>query len=204
MVVRISMTFMGMTDISRVREISVKSENSGDLSSVINAAVMAPNTRSYGLDLDGLNAKISSTPIVEKSSVRRTANGNIIVNVKLYKPVAIWTDGTLFYPISEHGDIIKSASDVRPSGILFRGEIKSDVNEILDTVRNLSDKIDFIERIENRRWDIYTTNGIRIMLPSTNESNAIANILDMEKKHNILSKELTTIDMRDDKRVLVK
>ena len=64
--------------------------------------------------------------------------------------------------------------------------------------------IDYIEWIEDRRWNIHTTGGITIKLPEENFSHAIAELITLNKNQNILDRDIHVIDMRDSARILVK
>ena len=70
--------------------------------------------------------------------------------------------------------------------------------------QKLLGQVDYLEWIENRRWDLHTTGGITIMLPEQSPETAIGTILVLNKNHNLLSKSIKVIDMRDDARILVK
>lgn len=123
----------------------------------------------------------------------------------MYTAVAQWTDGDAFYPLSADGTIVQRPDDERtPSSVLFRGQIPSDISDITKAAHNLIENLDYIEWIENRRWNIQTTGGITVMLPENNPESAIANLVMLDKKHKLLSRKISVIDMRDDTRILVK
>ncbi len=88
--------------------------------------------------------------------------------------------------------------------VLFHGELPADISEITEVAHNLIAYLDYMEWIENRRWNMVTKGGITILLPEENPSAAISSLLVLEKNHNILSKDIRVIDMRDDARILVK
>jgi len=64
--------------------------------------------------------------------------------------------------------------------------------------------LDYLEWIENRRWNLHTTGGITIMLPEQNPVDAIGQLVSLNNNHNILSRKINLIDMRDSARILVK
>jgi cell division septal protein FtsQ len=51
---------------------------------------------------------------------------------------------------------------------------------------------------------MYTNDGITIMLPEKNPLAAIGTLISLNTNHNILSKDIKLIDMRDSARILVK
>ena len=197
---------MGHTTVSRVHSISISADvRDKDLSALAAAAAIAPGTGAFSIDLDALNARVGAVPGVRASAVHRRADGNLVVRVKLYRAVALWTDGQNYFPLSADGTIVNQPDAERKSGtVLFRGPLPSDVGEITNVAHNLIGNLDYMEWIENRRWNLITTGGTTILLPEKNPDDAIAQLIVLDKNHKILSRDIKTIDMRDSARILVK
>lgn len=204
--VRVIMTGMGHGYNAHVHNISVSANvENKDLSALVAATNVAPNTRAYSIDLDAMNARILAVPGVKASAVRRLPNGNIIVRAEMYKAVALWTDGQHFYPLAADGKIVNKPTDVRDlSHVVFRGPVPQDISEITRAAHELVGHLNYMEWIENRRWNLHTNNGITVMLPEENPLAAIGALIALNSNHKILDKDITLIDMRDDARILVK
>ncbi len=204
--VRITMIGMGHGPMSHIRNISVSADqNNKDLSRLINAAGIVPGTRATGDNLIQINERINAVPGVKNSATKRRPNGNLDIRVELYRAVALWTDGTNYYPLSADGTIVNQPTDQRGEGaIVFRGTVPSDISEITKQAHNLADDLDYLEWIENRRWNITTTGGITVMLPEKSPDAAIGSLILLNKNHGILAKDIKIIDMRDPARILVK
>lgn len=204
--VRIIITGVGRTPISYVHNISISSDsNDKNLSAIASAAALAPNTRSYSIDLAQMNERISAVPGVRKSSVRRMPNGNISVYVSMYQAVALWTDGENFFPLSGDGTIVNTPTETRNmANVVFRGPLPSDITEITRIAHNMVGNLDYMEWIENRRWNMHMFNGITVLLPEHDPESAIGTLMSLNNKHKILTKDISVIDMRDNARILVK
>ena len=99
----------------------------------------------------------------------------------------------------------KSPITDRPeSTLLFRGQLPNDISDITNAANDMISDIDYIEWIENRRWNIQTTGGITIKLPEHDFVSAIASLITIDKTHNLLGRDIRVIDMRDPARILVK
>lgn len=92
----------------------------------------------------------------------------------------------------------------QPNTAVLRGRVPNEIGEITKAAHNLIGDLDYLEWIDGRRWNLVTLGGITIMLPENDPISAIGNIVMLDKKHNILSKDIKVIDMRDDTRILVK
>lgn len=203
---RIVMICTGYGRDAYVRSISISADGANkDLTAIATATAVAPGTRAYNINLDEINARVGAVPGVRKSAVRRRSDGNLSVHIEFYRPVAQWTDGINYFPLSADGTIVNRPTDTRNTDtVVFRGDVPTDISEITRAATNIIDDIDYLEWIERRRWNIHTTNGITIMLPEKNPDTAIASLMVLDKNHQILSKDLELIDMRDDARILVK
>lgn len=203
---RIVMICTGHGTLSYVRTMSITADiPNKDLTPVVTAAAVAPGTRAFGETLNAINARIAATPGIKNAATRRLANGNLAIHVQLHQAVAQWTDGNQYFPLSADGTIVNKPSDNRtPNTVVFRGPVPNDISGITTTAQNMVSDIDYLEFIENRRWDLHTIDGITIMLPEQNPDAAIASLMVLDKNHNILSKDLDIIDMRDSARILVK
>lgn len=204
--VRVIMTGMGHGDLSRVRSISISADIADkDMSALAAAAAVAPGTSALTVNLNQLNHRIGAVAGVRSSAVRRLPNGNLVVRVKLYRAVALWTDGMNYFPLSADGTIVNQPSaDRKPGTVLFRGILPNDISEITTVAHNLIGDLNYMEWIENRRWDLVTTGGITVMLPEKSPDAAIAQLIVLNKNHHIFDRNISVIDMRDDARILVK
>lgn len=203
---RIIMTCMGYGSVGTVRQISFSADVSDmDLAPVAAAAGVVPGTRAATVDLDAMRARINAVPGVRDAAVRRMPNGALRVRVAMYRAVAQWSDGMAYYPLSADGTVVKSPTDERDgSAIVFMGQLPDDISDITTAARAIANHVDYMTWVEDRRWDIMTTRGIRVMLPETNPNAAIATLITLDQNHGILSRGITLIDMRDDARILVK
>lgn len=204
--VRIIMAFVGHGPISMVRGLSVSADTPNkDLTSVISAIGISPGTRTYSINLGLVNTRIAQTPGVKQSAVRRLPNGNLSIQLRLYRAVAAWTDGSFYYPISADGTIVKNPSETRgPDTVVFRGTVPNDISNITKSATNLIEDLDYLEWVDNRRWNLVTNGGITVMLPEKDPVAAMGNLVMLNNKHKILSKKIKTLDMRDNARILVK
>ena len=203
---RIIMTGLGHGKLATIHNISITTDDStADLSAIQTVAAAGLGAKTNSLNLDSLNRRVNAVPTVQYSATRRMPNGTLRVRVKLHHAVAQWTDGVAFYPLSSDGTIVQTPLDGRDTtAIVFRGVLPDDISEITAAAHVLAEHIDYIEWIENRRWNIITNDGIKIMLPENNPIAAIRSLNSLNDKQNILAKNIKTIDMRDSARILVK
>ncbi len=204
---RIITGYMGRGPISYVKHITVIKDNNQDfdIESVKMAIGVNSNTPIRNIDLHQINNRITNIPGIKNASVRRMPNGNLIIKIQPHNVVAMWSDGAYYYPLSDDGTKIETPmSEREPNTIVFRGETPENLTEIINAVAQLSDYIDYMERIESRRWNIHTKSGTTIYLPEDDDIAAINKLARLNQTHKILSRKISVIDMRDDKRILIQ
>lgn len=87
---------------------------------------------------------------------------------------------------------------------MFRGPVPKDISDITKAATNVIDDLEYMEWIDNRRWNMITNGGITIMLPEEDPVAAIGTLVTLNKNNDVLSKNINVIDMRDSARILVK
>lgn len=203
---RIVMTVMGHGANSRIKSVYISSDNGKkNLGAVAAAVGIAPNTNTFSVKLDDIKTRISNVPGVRDAAVRRLPNGNLSIRVRLHQAVAYWTDGTDIFPISGDGIIINTPIESRPeSAVVFSGKVPNDIREIAKLASQMTQHLEHLEWIEDRRWNIYTRTGATILLPEGNPAAAFSALMILDKNHGILSRNISSLDMRDTSRILVK
>ena len=146
-----------------------------------------------------------SVPIVRNAATRRLPNGTLRVRVELHRAVAQWTDGVAFYPLSADGITVETPNATRDTdAIVFRGTLPNDISDITKATQPLAQIIDYLEWIENRRWNIVTNDDITIMLPESDPLASVRELISLNETQNILGRDIKIIDMRDPSRILVR
>ncbi|MBO7066554.1 MAG: cell division protein FtsQ/DivIB [Alphaproteobacteria bacterium] len=203
---RIVMTQIGHGSLATIHNISIVADSyDHDLSAIESAAKSALRAPTRALDLTVQNNRILAVPGVRNVATRRMPNGTLRVRVEMHQTVAQWTDGMAFYPLAADGTTVDIPSEIRNEGaIVFRGVLPEDISDITNATQPIANIVDYLEWIENRRWNIVTQNGITVMLPEANPTAAIREFISLNERQNILGRDIKTIDMRDTARILVK
>ena len=197
---------MGRGPVSYVKHISIISDGKDvDLEPVKVAIGISNGVNIKSVDIHQINNRVMNIPGIKHASTRRLANGDIVVKTEQYKVAAQWSDGVDFYPLSLDGvKIDKPSSERDDNTIVFQGVVPDNLAEIINGLSPIAKYIDYVNMVESRRWNVHTKNGTVIYLPEENPSIAINKINVLNQTHQILSRQLDIIDMRDNARILVK
>ena len=203
---RIITSYLGRGPISTVKHIEITSDRKdADLESIGFVVGIRHGTPLRSIDLHQINNRVTSIPWVKNASTRRLPNGDLIIKTRQHNAIAMWTDGAMYYPLSDEGEKIDTPFDKPTENtIVFSGDLPDNLTDVIANVSGLSEYIDYIKMVESRRWNIYTKNGTTIYLPENNPASAINKISVLNQTHKILSRNIDIIDMRDNARILVK
>jgi len=146
-------------------------------------------------------------PVIEFVSVKNNLNGTLDVRLRHRKIIGALQNDDGLYPLFEDGSFAFNAplpaGQKLPRGLFkFKGATK-DAGHIGRAMRfypELAEKTDYLERIENRRWNVRLLNDAVIMLPEQDAAAAIEQI----RRLGMAGKSFRVLDLRDPRRMLVK
>ena len=166
-------------------------------------------TSLIGFDADAARERIDTLPWVKSASVRKIYPDVLEVTLEEREPFAIWQHGRELSLIDVDGRIIvpfrserfatlplvigRNANE-RAAGFLGR----------LERAPELSARTKAIIRVADRRWDLRLENGITIRLPENGQDAAIDEIARLDREKGILSRDIASVDMRLEDRLVVK
>ena len=125
------------------------------------------------------------------------------------EPVALWQNKQKVRLVDIDGVTITD-TDIAPfEGLpIIVGETAPIIYPVLRPLLlaepEISERLEAVIRVGDRRWDLRLKNGVTIKLPEENEAMALRNLARMQSEDNIFGKDLTEIDMRVQGRITVR
>jgi cell division protein FtsQ len=164
------------------------------------------------IDIHNFKKELEQLPWIKSVTVQRSYFPNILqINIKEKKVQSLWQINNTFYPIDTDGSVIHSEFIPSQPLLLIIGngapEHINDLIKIVNTDKELANRIKVANFISKRRWNIILDdieNGITIKLPESNLENAWKKLIKLNKTQGILKRKLTIIDLRFEDKVLVK
>jgi len=68
----------------------------------------------------------------------------------------------------------------------------------------LEDRVKAGIRVGGRRWDLHLRNGVNVQLPEVGVDEALDHLAQIDARHDVLSKDLETVDLRLADRIVVR
>ena len=182
-------------------EVWVKGKYNQNKNEILNAINLNIGDSILLVDLDLIRERINQLPWVLNSSVYLQSQGILQIDVLEYIPVAVYEFNNINYLIDINGNrIIQISSDdyidlirvIGKNALQNMDEIKLIVKKL--KYYNLS--LNKIERIGNRRWNIYFSEGLYVKLPSENPQSALLRLEKFLSTYDVKSDKLAFIDLR--------
>lgn len=159
-------------------------------------------TALIGFDAGAARARIKALPWVESVAVRKIYPATVSVEVVEKTPFAIWQhdnaltlierDGTAIAPfdgVASHAALPMVIGDrARETGPAFIERVAA--------YRGLAPRVRAYIRVGDRRWNLRLRNGVTVKLPEQDEDLVLAELMRLDRRHDLLSRDITSVDMR--------
>lgn len=146
---------------------------------------------------------------VDEARIRRILPGTLQVEILEKVPLAIWQIGGKLVLIDKSGDTIAAVQpgDLERYPHVVGSGAERHAAALLETLKRFPDlesRVRAAIRVGDRRWDLALANGINVALPADNVEAALSQLMTLDKKLSLLSRDITAIDLRFGDRLVVR
>lgn len=162
-----------------------------------------------GFDTEAARQRIERIDWVKSATVTRMLPDTIRIDVIERVPFAIWQrGGTLSIvdrdglPITDEG--IQSFANL-PLVVGFGGSrAATDILTLMEQAQpQFLGRVRAFVRVGDRRWNLRLENGVDVKLPETGIEKALADVVTLDLKYKILSRDIESVDLRLPDRVTI-
>lgn len=176
---------------------------------IVRASNLYRNEPILGLDLNEVRARIERVGWVKSVRVVRLLPDTLVIAVTQRPTVAVWQNRGRLSVVDDHGVIIPEADPARFADLpLVVGEgANANANAILEELRRyprVTQRMEALVRVDDRRWDIRMKDGGLIALPAVDEGSALVQLDQLDQTRRILDLGFSRIDLRDPELVAVR
>ncbi|HEY6631831.1 MAG TPA: cell division protein FtsQ/DivIB [Rhizobiaceae bacterium] len=166
-------------------------------------------TSLIGFDAEAARERIAGLPWVKVAAVRKVYPDELEVRMEEREPFAIWQHGSQLAIIERDGRVITPFDGGRHAVlplVIGYGAAERAAG-FVDKIRQhpeLAARVKGFIRVAERRWDLRLENGITIRLPESGEDRAIAEVLRLDREGGLLSRDIATVDLRLEDRLVIR
>ena len=164
---------------------------------------------SLDLDLRNIRETIESLEAVSSVDVRIIAGGILKVDIVERLPKFVWRNSEGLFLIDKVGTIVRKIENrVERSDLIFLTGVGAsiridEVMVLLDLMKQFEGRIVAFSRISQDRWNIILDQNQMILLPSESPELAVRKFLTLNETQDILNRDISRIDLRNQKRLTV-
>ncbi|MBY4892602.1 cell division protein FtsQ/DivIB [Rhodobacteraceae bacterium N5(2021)] len=165
---------------------------------------------SFDLDLDALRGRLEALPPVRAADLRIQSGGYLAVRIDERVPAALWLTHEGLSIVDEEGHFVAGfgTRELDAPLPLLGGEganlVVPEALDLIEAAEILGDRVHGLVRMGERRWDVVLTNGTRILLPEAGAPAALDRVLALHDVGEILSRDVTAVDLRNPGRLTVR
>ena len=155
-----------------------------------------------GIDLQAERRRLEAIDWVASATVERRLPDTLYVTLKERRAVAIWQSGSEYTLIDRDGRTVR-ASRMPPGAetllLLGGAGAPEHVGELLLLLAYepaVARQLRAAVWVGQRRWNLILSNGVEIWLPEEDAVAALQQLVKLDDKHKLLSREFGVVDLR--------
>lgn len=193
---------MTLTSIGfQLDDVVVEGRIRTDKEQILKTASLSRGKSLLSIDLLEIKKNLEEIPWVNAASVERRFPDTLFVRISEREPVAIWQSKSKTYLVDREGELIETAEAQKYGGLLQISGLKAPQNvgfliSLLDKFPEVKSRVTTAIHLRTTRWDIRLDGKVDVKLPEKGAEQALAYLLDLEKHHNLIEREILNIDLR--------
>jgi len=162
----------------------------------------------FAFEPEAIRTRLERLAWIERAVVSRLLPGIAVIKIQERTPFALWQLDGARYLIDDGGIVITTADLHRFAGLPWIvGARKPDTAKrlfaTLSSEPDLGRRVEAVIRVGERRWDLRLDNGIDVRLPEAGETWAWRELARLDRRHALLARSISAIDLRIPGRVVV-
>ena len=192
-----------------LREVKVQGRGETAIADILTAVRANRGDPILGIDIDAVRERLEDLPWIVKASVERQFPDQLIVSVTEAEPMALWQRSQKLFLVSRDGDVIETANIAKYSNLLIvvgedAPKQAQTLFDILAQTPELRPHVTAAVLVGKRRWNIRMDNDVDVKLPEDGAGDAWRRFADLNRKNDLLDKDITVVDLRQPDRVVVR
>ena len=193
----------------RIATVSLSGQRQVSREEIFAAAGVTDHSSLLFLDVADARAKLEAIPWIAEATVRKLYPDRLQITVTEREPFALWQQQGKVKVIAADGTVLSEKVEPRLASLSFvvgngAAARARDFLAVLDKYPSIRDSVRASIYVAERRWNLKLKNGIDVRLPETNIEGALATLVRLDREKNLLSRDITAVDLRLADRLTVR
>lgn len=167
---------------------------------ILKALGIAPGQSIFSADVQTAREQLSQLPWVANVDVTRRYPDTIDVDMVEKPPFALWQSKHGLYVVDRAGaQIERTARERFPKLPLFVGDAPDGASDLVEAIalhRAVAARVEAMQRVSGRRWNLILDDGVLVKLPESDWAPELGVLENLIVEKGILERDVTEIDLR--------
>ena len=202
---RLLSTSTGLT----VHQVVIVGQDYVDRQSVLNVLRLDDSEPIFLVNLGNLRSRVETLGWVKNAFPRRRLPDTIEIKLVERIPLALWQHERDFALIGDDGAIITRSNLDKFADLMLVVGSDAPVHtakllEMLALEPSLSKRVVAAIRVGERRWNLKIDSRVDVLLPETDPVAAWRRLADLERRQQVLERQIESIDLRFKDRLIIR
>jgi cell division protein FtsQ len=193
----------------RIDAVALTGEKQLTRAAILNVAGVTEDSSLACLDASDTRAALKRNPWIAEATVLKLYPGRLQISVTERIPLALWQKDGAVRVIADDGTVLEPFTRGRFAKLpLVVGEgADREARAFLATVArypSIAQDVESAGWVAQRRWNLHLKSGLEVRLPAGDVAPALQRLVALDRDKNILSRDITAIDLRFRDRVIVR
>jgi cell division protein FtsQ len=193
----------------RISEVALAGEHELPRQRILDIAGITDTSSLVFLDAAQTRARLVANPWISEATVLKLYPGRLRIEIKERKPFALWQKDGRVNLIAEDGTVLESFVPERYAAlpmVVGKGAERAApaLIGLIDRFPSIADQVQAAVLVAERRWTLHLKNGVEVLLPEHEPDRALAVLTDLDRSKQLLTRDITAVDLRLSDRVTVR
>jgi len=195
----------------RLEALTVEGRQNTNPEDILASLDVERGTPILAIDVADAREALETLPWVKTAQVERQLPNTVHVLIQERAPYALWQRGNRYTLIDASGHtIVDVAGQIGDLPLIVGADAPAQAYALFETLKSNPEMMQRVRgavRIGERRWNIHFDSfesGIAVRMPENGIAEAWTRLVDLERQHKILERDLSVIDLRLPDRLIVQ
>lgn len=185
----------------RLEDVVVEGRIRTDKSHILKTLGLERGKPLFSVALSEAKTKLEEISWVNAVCIERRFPDTLFIRISEKDPVALWQNHGKTYLVDRDGEVMEISDAYKYKELLrVTGEQAprhlGSLIALLEKFPEIKSRVTAATHLRSSRWDIRLDGKIDVKLPEKEAERALVYLLDIEKHHHLMEREVITIDMR--------
>jgi cell division protein FtsQ len=184
-----------------IREVNISGLNRSRPEEVLDIIGVRRGVSMIGFDAVRARERLEATDWIASASILRQFPDRLSITVREREPFALWQYEGVFHVIDADGVALDTFAigDYIDLPIVVGEGAQSEASQLLNHLEawpEVRSRMRAAARVAERRWTLYLTNGMKVLMPEGDASNAFDRLARLHREQGLLDRDIEVVDLR--------